>query len=158
MVLKALVGTGSTNGMYKDWSTKKRDAVHREDCKAYNIFHSFYSSDDNPPPWRLTKAQLETCDKRVQNMWWPHYMDRLSYGGHSFWTHSDRIWKCKHKLYAFLVIIPTCLQGFVSEVHTALLMVTSALRHLSGQVLCLKEAKRRGVIPGFGNSVQLACY
>ena len=149
MTLKGLVGSLSHEGMYKAWSTKKKDALHRADCKAYGIFHAFYSSDDNPPPWRLTKDQLHICDMRVRSMWWPHYMDPLSFGGHSFWTHSDRMSKCKHKAYALLVIIPTCLDGFVPEVHTALLMTVSALRHLGGQVYCLHEARRRGFTPGF---------
>ena len=147
MSLKCLVGTGSREGMYKEWSNKKKDDLHRQDCKAYDIFNAFHSS-DNPPPWRLSKEQLHICDMRVQSMWWPHYMDPLSFKGHSFWTHSDRMSKCKHKRYALLVIIPTCLRGFVTEVHTALLMLTSALRRLSGQVFCLEEAKQRGIVPG----------
>ena len=147
MCLKCLVGTGCREGIYKEWSTKKKDNLHRQDCKAYGIFNSFHSS-DNTPPWRLTKEQLHICDMRVQSMWWPHYMDPLSYNGHSFWTNSDRISKCKHKSYALLVILPTCLKGFVPEVHTALLMVTSALRRLGGQVVCIEEAKQRGITPG----------
>lgn len=149
MTLKGLVGTGSSNGMYKEWATKKRDTCHREDCKAYGIFHAFHSSENTPPPWRLSKEDLQICDMRVRSMWWPHYMDPLSYAGHSFWTHPDRIWKCKHKHYAMLVILPTCLRGFVKEVHTALLMLTSALRRLGGQVICVEEARRRGIVPGF---------
>ena len=147
MSLKCLVGTGSREGMYKEWSNKKKDDLHRQDCKAYDIFNAFHSS-DNPPPWRLSKEQLHICDMRVQSMWWPHYMDPLSFKGHSFWTHSDRMSKCKHKRYALLVIIPTCLRGFVTEVHTALLMLTSTLRRLGGQVFCLEEAKQRGIVPG----------
>lgn len=147
MFTKCVVGTLSREGFYKEWSTKKKDTLHRQDCKAYGIFNSFHSS-ENPPPWRLTKEQLHICDMRVQSMWWPHYMDPLCYKGHSFWTHSDRMSKCKHKAYALLVIIPTSLQGFVPEVHTALLMVTSALRRLGGQVVCVEEAKHRGIVPG----------
>ena len=149
MTLKCLVGTHSSQGMYKGWATKKKDDMHREDCKAYGIFDTFHSCDNNPPPWRLTKEQLHKCDMLVRSMWWPHYMDPLCWGGHSFWTHSDRAWKCAHKVYILLVIMPTCLDGFVPEVHTALLMMASALRRLGGQVLCMEEARRRGFIPGF---------
>ena len=78
MVLKGLVGTGSSNGMYKEWGTKNRDSLHREDCKAYGIFHAFHSSDNTPPPWRLSKEELQICDMRVRSMWWSHYMDPLS--------------------------------------------------------------------------------
>lgn len=148
MTLKGLVGTHSREGMYNEWSSKRKDANHRADCKAYNIFRAFHSSEDVPPPWRLTKDQVHVCDMRVRNMWWPHYMDPLSFDGHSFWTHSDRVWKCKHKHYALFVIIPTCLHGFVPEVHTALLMIVTAMRRLGGQVVCRAEAIERGIVPG----------
>jgi len=148
MLLKGLVGTGSSDGMYKSWRTKGNDALHRQDCKAFDIFPEFHSSTESSPPWRLSKEEVLMCDSRVKAMWWPHYMDPLSFKGHSFWTHSDRIWKCAHKTFALLVIIPTCLYGFVPEVHTALLMLISALRRLAGQVFCLDESRRRGFIPG----------
>ena len=148
MTVKCLVGTHSSHGMYSEWSSKRKDSSHREDCKAYGMFTEFHSV-NNPPPWRLTKDQLHICDLRVKSMWWPHYMDPICWGGHSFWTHSDRAWKCKHKVYSLLVILPTCLRGFVPEVHTALLMMTSALRQLGGQALCVEEARKRGIVPGF---------
>ena len=149
MGLKCLVGPHSSKGMYKSWATKRKDMLHRSDCRAYNIFASFHSDDDSPPPWRLSKEEVRRCDVRVRSMWFPHNMDMPCWGGHSFWTHSDRIWKCKHKAYVFLTLLPTCLYGcFVPEVHTALLMLISALRRLAGQVICLEEATRRHFIPG----------
>ena len=153
MTLKGLVGTHSKQGMYKSWSTKRKDAVHRSDCRAYNIFTAFASDDDAPPPWRLSDAEVNMCDLRVNSIWYPHNMDPPCYGGHSFWTHSDRIWKAQHKRYVFLCIIPTCLYGCsVPEIHTALLMLVSALRRLAGQVICLEEARRRHFIPGLVRS------
>ena len=144
-----LVGTHSKQGMYKQWSATRKDHLHRQDCRAYNIFAEFHSDDDTPPPWRLSKEEVIMCDLRVRSMWWPHYMDPLCSDGHSFWTHSDRIWKAKHKAYVFLVILPTCLYGCaIPEVHTALLMLISGLRGLGGQVLCIQESRRRGFIPG----------
>ena len=149
MTLKCLVGAHSSNGMYKTWSTKRKDAKHRIDCRAYRIFTAFYSDDKSPPPWRLSAAEVNMCDRRVNSMWWPHHVDVPCYGGHSFWTHSDRMWKAKHKRYVFLCILPTCLYGCaVPEVHTALLTLISALRRLAGQVICLAEARRRHLIPG----------
>ena len=148
MTLKGVVGSHSREGMYKEWSTKGKDARHRADCKAFGIFNTFHSTDE-PPPWRLRRDQLDICDMRVRSMWWPHYMDTLCHRGHSFWTHSDRMWKCKHKHYALLVLVPTCLDGFVPEVHTALLVLLGALRRLGGQVYCLQEAQQRGFTPGF---------
>lgn len=148
MILKVLVGTRSSKGWYKEWSSKKKDDNHRHDCRVYGIFREFFSSTETPPPWRLSKEQVRTCDSRVKSIWWPRYMDPLSFEGHSFWTHSDRIWKCSHKAYVLLVILPTCLHGFVPEVHTALLVLVSALRRLKGQVFCVEEARRRCFIPG----------
>ena len=149
MSLKGLVGANSSYGMYKAWATKRKDSLHRQDCHAYDIFREFADNDDSPPPWRLSKQEVKRCDLRVLSMWWPHHMDPPCFGGHSFWTHSDRISKCKHKAYVFLTLIPTCLYGCgVPEVHTALLVLISALRRLGGQVYCLEEARRRRFIPG----------
>ena len=57
MSIKCLVGTHSSKGMYKSWATKRKDMLHRSDCRAYNIFASFHSDDDSPPPWRLFSLQ-----------------------------------------------------------------------------------------------------
>ena len=147
MVLKGLVGNRSMQGMYKAWSTKKKDTKHRDDCIAYDIFSDFHAPNTSPP-WRLSRDEVNMCDMRVRSMWWPSYMDPLAYEQHSFWTHSDRAWKACHKSYALLVILPTCLLGCVPAVHTALLMLVSALRRLGGQVLCAHEAQRRFLTPG----------
>ena len=103
MSVKDLVGTHSSQGMYKSWATKRKDVSHRQDCRAYNIFADFHSNVDSPPPWRLSKEEVDLCDRRVQSTWWPHNMDAPCFGGHSFWTHSDRMWKAKHKRYVFLL-------------------------------------------------------
>jgi hypothetical protein len=58
------------------------------------------------------------------------------------------MWKCDHKIFALLVILPTCLHGFVPAVHTALLMVIGALRQLDGEVISYFESKKRGLEPG----------
>ena len=150
--LKGMVGDRSKHGMYAAWSSKQKDSKHRADCKAYNIFREFHSSPDSSPPWRLSPDEVRMCDLRVRSMWWPSYMDPLAHDNHSFWTHSDRIWKAAHKSYALLVILPTCLIGFVPAVHTAFLMLVSSLRRLAGQVICAHEAKRRGLIPGLVRS------
>ena len=144
MFVKCLVGRGS-NGMYQGWS---KDAQHRADCQAYNIFPDFVNDADTLPPWRLSKADVKTLDGRVCSMWWPHYLDKLCRDGHSFWTHSDRMWKAAHKEYVLMVILPTCLHGFVPKVHTAFLVIVEALRRLDGEVLSIKQALRRGVEPG----------
>ena len=148
MTLKGLVGSGSKNGMYKTWTTCQKDDKHRQDCRAFDIFPEFTADDDSSPPWRLSPQELALCDRRVLSMWWPHYMDPVAFEGHSFWTHSDRIWKCRHKAFVFCVILPTCLHQCVPAVHTAILIIASALRGLAGQVYCDHETTRRGFVPG----------
>ena len=91
---------------------------------------------------------MKVQDRLVLSMWWPHYVDILHKDGHSFWTHSDRMWKCLHKYYVFMVILPTSLRGFVPAVHTAILMVVYGLRCLQGQVVSESEAENLGVEPG----------
>ena len=144
MFLKGLVGK-LTTGWYKSW---KHDSSHRDDCEAFEIFPEFCTGVNPVPPWRLTSTSLYIADSRVRRMWWPHYMDKLCRHGHSFFTHSDRMFKCRHKHYVFTVLLPTCLHGFVPAVHQALLTVVFALRRLAGQAISIAEAARRGVLPG----------
>ena len=144
MMLKALVGHAK-EGMYKAW-TKKKDDEHRHDCSVYEIFPDFVHG--APPPWRLSKADVELCDKRVQSMWSPAGVDKLSRDGHSFWTFPDVMWKCKNKHNILLVLLPTCLRGLVPAAHQAILTICNALVHLRGAVLCALELISRGVRPG----------
>ena len=75
-------------------------------------------------------------------------MHKLCSEGFSFWKKPDRCWKSAHKSYIFLVLLPTCLWGFVPAVHTALLVLVYALRRLDGQVVSAAEASRLGIEPG----------
>lgn len=143
MILKGLVGKGN-EGMYKSW--KRKDDEHRRDCAVYDIFPDFVKGE--PPPWRLTKDDVKLCDKRVQSMWWPSDVDRLCRDGKSFWTLPDTMWKCKHKHYILLVLLPTCLRGLVPGFHQAILTLVNALVHLNGAVFCAAELIARGVRPG----------
>ena len=145
MLMKGLVGQGSV-GMYKNWSGK--DDKHRADCLAYGIFQDFARGIDRLPPWRLTRNAVNLLDLRVRSMWTPHYVEPLVKDGHSFFTHSDRMWKCKHKSTILLVLLPTLLHGLVPAVHEAILLLVWSLRRLEGQVLCVKEALDLGVTPG----------
>jgi len=142
MLLKGLVGRGS-HGMYKAW---KRDVNHRNDCRAFGIFKDF--QDGENPPWRLSKQAIRLLDMRVRNIWWPHYLERLCRDHHSFWTHSEPMYKSKHKSYILFVLLPTCLHGFVAAVHNAILMIVHALRQLDGYILSISESMAREVRPG----------
>jgi hypothetical protein len=91
MTLKVLVGKGS-HGMYKRWK-KTLDARHRVECELHEIFPEMYMGGDhdtNKPPWRLSPDAVRTLDKRVRNIWWPHYMDPVCFNGVSFWLKSNR--------------------------------------------------------------------
>ena len=146
MILLCLVGKGSDT-KYKDWGSKKRDSQHRDDCEAYDIFEDVHDGTTRFP-WRLSKDDVKEQDRIVRSMWWPHYVDKLYKGRHSFWTHTDRMKKSIHKYYILTVLLPTCLHGFVPAVHTAILMMVYALRRLDGQVLSKAEAVYQGVEPG----------
>ena len=145
MILKGLVGNGK-NGMYKSW--RHKDVQHREDCRIFGIFENFPNGRDNLPPWRLSPEAVNIMDMRVRRMWWPHYVDILAKGGHSFWTHSDRMWKSSNKWYVLMVLLPTCLRGFVPAVHNAILIIVDTLRRLDGQLYSASECHDRGVLPG----------
>ena len=143
MLLRGLVGKGK-EGMYKSW--KRKDDKHRRDCAAYEMFPDFVRG--APAPWRLSKTDVELCDKRVRSMWLPPSVDKLCRDGQSFWTLPDTMWKSKHKHYILLVLLPTCLRGLVPATHQAILTICNALVHLRGAVLCALELIARGVRPG----------
>ena len=142
MLVKGLVGHAS-DGIFTNWN---KDGRHRKECGVFGIFNDFVRG--GHPPWRLTPNQVKLMDKRVRSMWWSHYTDKLCYDGHSFWTKSDRMWKASHKSFCLLVILPTCLRGFVKSTHLAILLTVDALRRLDGQTISVYEAKRLGVEPG----------
>jgi len=144
MLLKGIVGHGQ-HGMYKSWG---KDDEHREDCAVYDIFPEFYQQPGSLPPWRLSKRELATVDARILSMWWPHYTDLLFKKDGSFWKHSDTMWKCAHKRYVLMVLLPTCLHGFVPALHQAILMIVYCMRRLDGLVISVLEALALGVDPG----------
>ena len=143
MTLKIIVGKGK-HGMYASW---KHDEKHRFECHACKMFPGIRDP-TSPLPWRLTKDQLKIVNERVCAMWWPHHVHRLAKRRCSFFIKSCRAWKSRDKLTVFLVILPTCLRGFVPAVHQSILTIAYALRRLEGQVVSADEAKRLGVVPG----------
>ena len=144
--LCCVVGPGA-QGMYKEWAQKNRDSQHREDCRKYGIFHEVHDGATRLP-WRLTKLELKVLDKLVRSIWWPHYVERVCDKTHSFWNKPKLMWKAKHKSYILMVLLPTLLEGYITAVHTALLHIVNALRHLDGQVYSVSEARVRDVEPG----------
>ena len=142
-VVKGLVGSHSGGGMFSGWS---KDSRHRRECEAFGIFEAFVNGAD--PPWRLTRSQVLLMDKRVRSMWWAHYTDKLCHHGLSFWLQTDRMWKATHKIFCLMVLLPTCLRGFVRATHLALLVIVDALTKLAGQTVSIFEASELGVDPG----------
>ena len=100
MLIKVMVGKGvgvhdEMEGGYKSWS---KDAKHRREAKAYNIFRDVWSDRNGPLPWRLTKEEIKLLDKRCKRTVWPHYMDRVYYDKCSFWLKPGRMWKTRRKV------------------------------------------------------------
>ena len=106
MLLKILVGKGR-HGMYANW-TVKHDYKHRLHCEVHNIFPDVHDENNPSLPWRLTREDVKNLDRRVRNMCWPHYVDALCRRGFSFWTKSNRMWKCSHKAMILLVRVVSC--------------------------------------------------
>ncbi len=100
MLLRIIVGKGS-HGVYQHWKARY-DYKHRLHCKVHNIFPEVHD-ENNPLPWRLTREDVKNLDRRIHNMSWPHYTDVLCRAGFSFWTKSNRMWKCAHKAMILLV-------------------------------------------------------
>ena len=144
MVLKCLVGYLPKGGVYAGW---KKDETHRQDCELYGMFAEV-ADRARELPWRLSKQELDTVDRRTCRIWWPPQVDRLVKEGRSFWTRSNRMYKSIHKRYILLVLLPTVLHGFVPAVHSALLTLIYGLRRLDGQVFSVNEAENIGVEPG----------
>ena len=136
MIVKGLVGKGS-DGMYKSWGNK--DSHHRASSRAFGIFKEF--ADGAEPPWRLSKDDVKIMDARVNRIWWPHYTDKMTRDNVSFWKKSDRMWKCKHRWFVLLCLLPTCLHGFVKAVHLGIVVFVDAIRRLLGQVRSANESR-----------------
>ena len=113
----------------------------------YGVFPQVWD-ESQPLPWRLSKDDRDLLNRRVVNMWCPHYRDKLHKNGSSFWKKPKYCWKTKHKLNIFLVFLPTLLRDQVPEFHRAIMKITFALRRLDGLVISIDEAKRIGVEPG----------
>lgn len=99
MLLKVMIGKGlgvhdDLQGGYK-WD---KDAVHRRESQALNVFRDIWPDRNGPLPWRITRPQLKRLNQRMSRIVWPHYMDRLFYDGCSFWIKPGRIWKTKRKV------------------------------------------------------------
>ena len=101
MTLTVLVGKGN-HGKYANW-TDLKDHQHREYCMVHDIFPEVHNP-DNPLPWRLTPDEVNELDLRVRNIWWPHYLEKISSRDCSFWKKTSYCWKCSHKNLAFLVL------------------------------------------------------
>ena len=142
MLLKGLVGKGE-HGMYTSWN---KDHKHRLECIKYGVFPDVQHG--GPLPWRLTRENLRVVDRRILDMYWPHGTHRLGKNGYSFFIKSCRAWKSRDKMMIFMVLLPTCLRGFVTALHQAILQLVYALRRLEGQVLSINQAKQVGVMPG----------
>ena len=78
MVVKCLVGKGPSDTSYSNWS---KDAKHRRQSQVRGVFENIWPDNNGPLPWRLTANQRKLLDGRMQNVVWPHYMERLAYDG-----------------------------------------------------------------------------
>ena len=106
MVLKIMIGRGIDpgDGGYKKWSHSK-DAAHRAESQDRGIFRDIWPDRNGPLPWRLTKEQVTMLDERMGHVVWPHYVDRMHYGGCSYWAKPGRLWKTHRKVTCLIVTV-----------------------------------------------------
>ena len=137
MLLKVIVGHRD-QGMYAAWSDAK-DMQHRREAEMLGIHPEIWPQNAGPLPYRLTRAQITTLDRRMSLLLWPHYIERLYYDGHSFWTHPSRMWKMRRKLRLLYYILPTQIRDQIPPVRHALYTFVWAMRRLEGGeiFLCL---------------------
>ena len=87
-------------------------------------------------------------DARMGTLIWPARVEKLFYGGASFWTKPSRMWKARRKFTLLYFILPTQLRDQVPEVRKALNTFAWAMRRLFGQVLSYENAVKMKILPG----------
>ena len=134
MLLKTLVGKVTGAGFYNNWSY---DAEHRKQNQLRGIFRSTWPRPDGnnneplpPLPWRLSKQARLLLDRRMGKLIWPERVEKLYYGGASFWTKPCRIWKARRKFTLLFFILPCQLRDHVPAVRFALNEFVWSMRNL----------------------------
>ena len=145
MLIKLMVGYVFDSGCYGSWS---KDDKHRAEAERYGVFREIWPDRKGPFPWRLTKEERQFLDERMKSVVWPHYVDRLAYRGHSFWSKPNRLWKTKRKLLLLYFMLPTQIRDHLPKLRKAINTFVWAMRRLDGQVHCHHVAKNLGVLPG----------
>ena len=146
MLLKLMVGYVYDAGVYKSWGNK--DARHRADFQKYGFHRDLWADRGKPLPWRLTREERKLLDERMRNVVWPHYVDRLAYRGHSFWTKPNRLWKIRRKIVLLYYMLPCQLRDQVPKLREAIFSFVWAMRRLEGQVHSFFMTKALGIVPG----------
>lgn len=144
-VVKTMIGKGPSESSYSNWS---RDPKHRKAAKTFGIMEDIWPENDGALPWRLTKEQRDLLDQQMGRVMWPHYMERLFYRGHSFWTHPNRMWKARRKFRLLFFMLVTQVRDLLPALTHALNLFTWAIRRLIGQVHSHADSTRAGVLPG----------
>ena len=135
------VGHGARGG-FKEWDTR-RDRIHQAECELFHVFPESWLHHERPQlRWRLGDAELLVVDLRVRRIVYPHHCETVGTPKMSFWRDTALTWKMSQRLLAFLVIIPTCLRGYVTQLHCALLKLVWGIRILDGQVHSYNRAIR----------------
>ena len=151
MLLKTLVGYVN-KGIYAKWGARGLDRNHRIEAEVRGIFRDIWihesPDDDMPLPWRLSQIDRNMLDHRMSTVIWPHYIERMYYRGHSFWTVPNRVWKTIRKVRLLYDILPTQLRDKVPAVRQALHFFVWGMKRLDGQVHSYDEANRLGILPG----------
>lgn len=137
MLRKLLLGTGDVH-----------DRMNRAECELLNVFPDTWLGSDGVLHWRLSDEDVKLVDARVRTLVYPHSCVRVGTLHRSFWTDSQCAWKMKERMFALLVVMPTCLRGCVPPIHRAFIKLVWGLRILDGDTHSYNQCVRLGIEPG----------
>ena len=98
------------------------DRRHRAECELRNVFPTIWLRNRGaqaPLPWRLSGENLDAVDARVCSLVYPHHCVTVGNIHRSFWKDSTCAWKMSQRIFAMLIIMSTCLRGYIPALHTA---------------------------------------
>ena len=139
---------GKTNSGEDGYSGWSKDKSHRRHAEKLGIFENIWTENGGSFHWRLSKAERIFLDVRTSKIVWPHYIEPLYYRGASFWKKPSRMWKSRRKYRLLLFFLPVLLRDQLPRVRKPIILLSSALRRLDGQVYSYERAKELGIMPG----------
>lgn len=148
MLVRILVGPNHGQFAFFSKMTNAKDRRHRLECEYHNVFPATWVHPRGQLPWQLTPQALLTVDARVRSVVYPHRMETVGSPEHSFFRRPSYASKLTQRLTAFMFVLPTCLRGYVPNVHKGFCDLILGLRILHGMVYSPRTCRRLNLEPG----------